>query len=309
MLNKRKFNMKNTILATMLALATTAASAQVTVYGRLSEFVDSTKTGTTTVKSVVNDSSRIGFKVEEKLGTGLTARVVVETSVAADDPKTGAATQLGDRQSTVGLASRLGSVDLGRKEHSEYLTMKAADPFGGATYASVSTDIVNERSKRIGDGAFLATTVGPVSVAYDRSMYSNPATVDATSWSLGGTIGPVTTAVARFSSGSDYTTLVTVSGQVAGLTLSTIQSEDKTGAVETKGRLYGVTVPVNNAVSVKGSYGTKTGLAAGDVTAYNVGVNYAFSKRTNMLVAYRSVDAGGTANDIKQVGIGLSHSF
>jgi len=301
--------MKNTILATMLALATTAASAQVTVYGRLSEFVDSTKTGTTTVKSVVNDSSRIGFKVEEKLGTGLTARVVVETSVAADDPKTGAATQLGDRQSTVGLASRLGSVDLGRKEHSEYLTMKAADPFGGATYASVSTDIVNERSKRIGDGAFLATTVGPVSVAYDRSMYSNPATVDATSWSLSGTIGPVTTAVARFSSGSDYTTLVTVSGQVAGLTLSTIQSEDKTGAVETKGRLYGVTVPVNNAVSVKGSYGTKTGLAAGDVTAYNVGVNYAFSKRTNMLVAYRSVDAGGTANDIKQVGIGLAHSF
>ena len=301
--------MKHTILATMLALATTAASAQVTVYGRLSEFVDSTKTGNTTVKSLVNDSSRIGIKAEEKLGTGLTARVVVETSVAADDPKTGAATQLGDRQSTVGLASRFGSVDLGRKEHSEYITMKTADPFGGANYASVSPDVINVRDKRIGDGAYLGTTVGPVNVTYDRSFYTNPATLEATSWSIGGKIGQVTTAVARFASGSDYTNVLTVSGRVAGVELSTIQSTDKTGTVETKGQFYGVTAPIDNAVSVKGSYGSKTGLAAGEVKAYNVGVNYAFSKRTNASVAYRSVNAGGTANDVKQVGLGLTHNF
>jgi predicted porin len=293
----------------MLALATTAASAQVTVYGRLSEFVDSTKTGNTTVKSLVNDSSRIGIKAEEKLGTGLTARVVVETSVAADDPKTGAATQLGDRQSTVGLASRFGSVDLGRKEHSEYITMKTADPFGGANYASVSPDVINVRDKRIGDGAYLGTTVGPVNVTYDRSFYTNPATLEATSWSIGGKIGQVTTAVARFASGSDYTNVLTVSGRVAGVELSTIQSTDKTGTVETKGQFYGVTAPIDNAVSVKGSYGSKTGLAAGEVKAYNVGVNYAFSKRTNASVAYRSVNAGGTANDVKQVGLGLTHNF
>ena len=301
--------MKNTILATMLALAATAASAQVSVYGRVSEFADSTKTGTTTVKSLVNDSSRIGFKAEEKLGTGLTARVVVETSIAADDPKTGASTQLGDRQSTVGLASRFGSVDLGRKEHSGYITMKNADPFGGGNYATINSDINNDRSKRIGDGAFVATNVGPVNVSYDRSMYTNPATAEATSWSLGGKIGPVTTAVARFASGADHTNVVTVGAQVAGLTLSTIQSKDKAGAVETKGQLYGVTAPLNNTVSVKGSYGIKTGLAAGDVKAYNLGVAYAFSKRTNVSVAYRNVDAGGTANDVKQVGLGLSHNF
>jgi predicted porin len=301
--------MKNTILATMLALAATAASAQVSVYGRLSEFVDSTKTGTTTVKSLVNDSSRIGIRAEEKLGTGLTARVVVETSIAADDPKTGASTQLGDRQSTVGLASRHGSVDLGRKEHSEYITMKNADPFGGGNYATINSDINNDRSKRIGDGMFLGTTAGPVNVSYDRSMYTNPATAEATSWSLSGKLGPVTTAVARFASGADHTNVVTVGAQVAGLTLSTIQSKDKAGAVETKGQLYGVTAPLNNTVSVKGSYGIKTGLAAGDVKAYNLGVAYAFSKRTNMTVAYRNVDAGGTANDVKQVGLGLAHSF
>jgi predicted porin len=302
--------MKKIVLATVLAVSALAASAQVTVYGRIATFVDSTKTGSTEVKSLVNDSSRIGFKAEENLGSGLSARVMVETTVAADDPKAGAATQLGDRQATVGLAGKLGSVDLGRKEHSEYLVMKAADPFGGATYASVSPDVINDRSKRIGDGVFLGTRLGPVTASYDRSMYTSPTTAEANSWSLGGNVGPVTAAVARFASGSDYTNMVTLSGQVAGFTVSTIQSEDKTGAVETKGRLYGVSAPVaKTPVTIKASYGTKTGLAAGEVKAYNLGVNYAFSKRTSALLAIREVNAGGTANDVKQYGVGLVHSF
>jgi predicted porin len=302
--------MKKIVLATVLAVSAVAASAQVTVYGRLAEFVDSTKTGTVKVNSLVNDSSRIGFKAEENFGGGMSARVVVETTVSADDPKAGAATQLGDRQSTVGLGSKFGSVDLGRKEHSEYITMKNADPFQGATYASVSPDVINIRDKRIGDGVFLGTTVGPVSASYDRSMYTSPTAVEATSWSVGGTYGPVTAAVARFAAANDYTNVVTVSGQVAGVTLSTIQSEDKAAGIKTTGRLYGVTVPVpGTQLSVKGSYGTKTGLAAGEVKAYNVGVNYAFSKRTNLLVAVREVNAGGTANDVKQYGVGLVHAF
>ena len=301
--------MKKIAIATLLAATTLVATAQVSVYGKISEFTDNTKTGTVKVNSLVNDSSRFGIKAEEKLGHGLSARVVVETSVVADDPKVGAATQLGDRQSTIGLSSTYGSIDLGRKEHSEYITMKNADPFGGANYASVSVDVVNVRDKRISDGTYLATSFGPVSATYDRSMYTAPATLEATSWSLSGKLGPVTTAVARFASGVDYTNVVTVAGKVVGVELSTIQTEDKTGIVKTKGHFYGVTAPVTGPLSVKVSYGNKTGLAAGEVKAYNVGFNYAFSKRTNAMFAYRTVDAGGKTNDVKQVGLGLSHSF
>ena len=302
--------MKKIVLATVLAVSAFTASAQVNLSGRIATFADSTKTGSATVNSLVNDASRIIVKAEESLGRGLTARVVVDTTVAADDPKAGSATQLGDRQATIGFGSKFGFVDLGRKEHSQYIVMKNADPFNGATYASVSPDVVNDRSRRIGDAVFLGTTVGPVSAYYDRSFYTSPTTAEATSWSLGGTVGPVTAAIARFETGADYTNMLTVSGQVVGVTLSTIQSEDKTGLVETKGQLYGVSVPVaKTPITLRGSYGIKTGLAAGDVKAYNLGVNYAFSKRTSVLVAVRDVNAGGTANDVKQYGIGVVHSF
>ena len=302
--------MKKIVLATVLAVSALSASAQVTISGRVAAFVDSTKTGSTEVNSLVNDSSRIIVRAEEKLSNGMSARVVLDTTVAVDDPKAGAATQLGDRQATIGLGSKFASIDLGRKEHSQYIVMKNADPFSGATYASVSPDVVNDRSRRMGDAVFVGANVGAVTAAYDRSMYTSPATAEATSWSLGGKVGPVTAALARFETGADYTNMVTLSGRVAGVTLSTIQSEDKTGAVETKGRLYGLSAPVaKTPVTLRASYGTKTGLAAGEVKAYNVGVNYAFSKRTSMLLAVREVNAGGTANDVKQYGVGLIHNF
>jgi predicted porin len=59
------------------------------------------------------------------------------------------------------------------------------------------------------------------------------------------------------------------------------------------------------AYTVKASYGdTNTA-----VKAYNVGAEYALSKRTDVLVSYRNVDKTGTANDIKQVGVGVTHRF
>jgi predicted porin len=58
-------------------------------------------------------------------------------------------------------------------------------------------------------------------------------------------------------------------------------------------------------ITAKASYG-KTNT---DVKAYAMGADYHFSKRTLMGVNYRNVDATGTTNDIKQVGVGVTHRF
>ena len=71
-----------------------------------------------------------------------------------------------------------------------------------------------------------------------------------------------------------------------------------------KGDLLGVAQSFG-AVTAKASYGrTNT-----EVKAYNVGLDYALSKRTQVGVAYRVVDLTGTTNDIKQVGVGITHRF
>ena len=107
--------MKKIALATLLAATTMVATAQVSVSGKISTFVDNTKVGAVSVTSLATDpTSNITFSATENIGGGLKARVVLDTSLAANDPTGGADTKLGNRQSTIGLANSLGSDDLGR---------------------------------------------------------------------------------------------------------------------------------------------------------------------------------------------------
>ena len=92
--------MKKIAIATILAAVSIAASAQVTVYGKMRMYEESVTVGSAAaVTSLTNDSSRLGFKGTEALGGGLSANFTVETTVGADAP---AATSLGDRTVIVG---------------------------------------------------------------------------------------------------------------------------------------------------------------------------------------------------------------
>jgi predicted porin len=45
------------------------------------------------------------------------------------------------------------------------------------------------------------------------------------------------------------------------------------------------------------------------IKAYNVGAEYAFSKRTTAQAVYRNVEGTTAAGDIRQVAVGLQHVF
>jgi len=292
--------MKKIAIATVLAVAAIAAQAQVTVGGKLSTWVDSTKTGTAaSLTSVTADpTSNITIRATEDLGSGLSARVVNDTKILANDPRA-ADSQIGDRQSTVGLASKFGSVDLGRNTHTAFNTIRDNDAFGGL-YGSVGTDIHNSRGSRISNGVFASVTpLKGVTASYDSAQ--NATGVNATSYGVTGAIGPVVASAARYTAGNDTTDVLSARGTIAKTTLFYTHSEDKGTAAKT-GNTYGVSQQLTNAVAVKASYGeTNTG-----VKAYALGGDYLFSKRTQVGVAYRKVD---TVADIKQIAVGLTHRF
>lgn len=296
--------MKKIVIAAVLAAASLGAIAQVTVYGRVGTYVDSTKTGTAaSASSITSDSSRIGFSAQENINRGLAATVVIETTVLSDDAKAGATTQLGDRQTTIGLVSKMGSVDLGRKEHAMFLTLKAADPFA-TIYGSSLVDIHNKRDSRIGDGVFLGTSVRNVGVAYDRGQSTVGGNIQ--SFSIGTNVGPARLSFARWEQGVEISDLYTAVGKFNNTTVYYAHSENKGAAAATN--RTGDSVAVRQQVgsfAVKASYGqTNT-----DIKAYSVGGEYNLSKRTDILVALRTVDGATASTDAKQYGIGIVHRF
>jgi predicted porin len=299
--------MKKITLAAVMALATMGASAQVTISGKYSAWGDSNKTGNTRASAMVTDpTSNIAVGVNENLGGGLSARAVVETTVGATNTVDGTRdTQLGDRQTTVGVASKLGSVDLGRNVHSQFLAITNNDAFG-TLYGSVAGDVHNLRGLRFSNGSFVATSLGPVTATWDRSNNAG-ATADQTAYSLGTKIGGFNVVAATFQQGTaEKSSVIGASTKFGNTNLFYSHSDNRSAtAGETKkGDLIGASQRIGS-VTAKASYGrTNT-----NVKAYNVGVDYHLSKRTEVGVAYRDVNKVGSANDVKQVGVGVTHRF
>ncbi len=293
--------MKKIVIAAALTVASLGAAAQTTVYGRMNATVDNTKTGAVRAESIVNDISHIGVRVQEDLGGGLQARAVIETSIGSQDPVNSAVTQLGDRQSTVGLANKLGSVDVGRNVHGVFTTLGAGDSFN-TLYGSIAGDVHDLRGLRLSNGAFARVTALPgVTLGVDRTYTASGA--EATVYSAGAKIGPVNAGVAQFEQGTEKSTVASANAAFGATSVFYSHSDNK-GFNTYRGDLVGVAQKLG-AYTVKASYGKTNS----DVEAYNVGAEYALSRRTNVLVSYRNVDYTGTANDVKQVGVGVTHRF
>ena len=294
--------MKKIAIATLLAATTLVATAQVKMTGKISEFVDTTKVGAASNTSLVTDpTSNITFSATENLGGGLKARVVLDTSLAANDPTGGPATKLGDRQSTIGLANSVGSVDLGRNLHSHFLAVTNNDAFG-TLYGSIAGDVHNLRGLRMSNGTFFAVTpVKGITATYDRTQTT--VGTEASSYSASATIMGVNAVVAQYSQGAEKSTVYGASAKLGGTKLFYTHSDDK-GVGAHKGDLFGASQAFG-PITAKASYG-KTNT---NVKAYALGADYNFSKRTLVGVNYRNVDATGTSNDVKQVGVGVTHRF
>lgn len=293
--------MKNTILATMLALATGVVSAQVAIGGKVSEWVDNTKTGATRATSLVTEpTSNFAFTATEKLGKGLTARAVVDTSFSGNSIG-GSGTQLGDRQGTVGLASAVGSIDLGRNVHSQFLAITNNDVFG-TMYGSVAGDVHNLRGLRMSNGTFVS--VNPVKgLTLTADNTHNATGGDASSYSASASAMGVNGTVATYTLGAEKSTVIGLSTKIGATTLTYTHSDDK-GARNSKGDLAGVAQSFG-PYTAKASFG-KTNT---DVKVYALGLDYNLSKRTAVGFAYSNVDATGTAHDVSKVGVGLTHRF
>ena len=293
--------MKKVLVALTLAVAG-VASAQVGIYGRVGTYLDNTKTGTAAaVQGMANDLSHFGIRATEDLGGGLKARATYETYIQANSPET-STTAFGDRQSTVGIAHQMGSVDLGRSVHTHFLAISNNDPFG-TLIGSSAADVHNLRGLRFSNAAFTSVNLGNVSASFDRST---GATTDPYAASLVAAVGPAVVTYARYEAGAETSDVLAARAKFGATTVYGIASDNKGVTANTnRGQLVGASHNLGGPITVKASYGR----IENGIKSYNVGAEYAFSKKTYAQVLYRNLEGTSAASDIRQVAGGLVVQF
>ena len=294
--------MKKIALATILAAASLAASAQVTVYGKLRAYEESVTVGSASaVTALTNDSSRLGFKGTEALGGGLSANFTIETGIGADAP---AATTLGDRTMQVGLSNKLGSVGVGRDKHTIARTLDNYDAMGNV-YGSSTAVIHAAQGSRLSNALFVsATPMAGLTVNYINSNSEAAGVNNAQAASIEFTRGPISATVASFDNGTTSTSTIygaKVKVEKTGTTVFATYSDDKVAGVTSSGKSIGVNHPVTGSLMALASYGTN------DTTkAFDLGATYSLSKRTMVHARYIKEDAAVTTT---KYALGMEHNF
>lgn len=309
--------MKKLLMVAALAISATAfAQSNATVSGEIRMFEDNTKVGNgPSVNRMLSDKSKIVFGASEALGSGLTARVLLDTSIAANDPKSGN-TQFGDRQSTIGLANSFGSIDFGRRKSTLNLMADSIDPFVNK-YGSTFNVVHNLQTTRLSNGVFIDTaSFGGLSGSYNYGQ-SNVAGVagttgvGATYKAFGGNVhyayqGEKQTGAKTNLLGVGYEYLPT--GTVLGYDHS--NSNTAISSARTQGNSFTVTQPVWTRLAARGTYGqSKTDGVDDNTKALSLGLVYSLSKRTTIEAAYTNVNAPGIVADTRSFGAGLTHAF
>lgn len=155
--------------AACLALfaTTTWAQSSVTIYGSLDQYFNYMhSSGGRTIKGTeegANLRSRLGFRVSEDLGDGLTARVVLESGINSKTGTSADSTRFFDRQAFVALGSpRWGEVRLGRQNGSIFFKGDFID-YGSRTLGSMVNNF-GVPSRFDNDLAYVSPRIGGVQV-------------------------------------------------------------------------------------------------------------------------------------------------
>lgn len=328
-------------LIVLAALASASPSfAQVTVYGIADMYAGKTNTAaagvnTSTGAGLTNggmDTSRLGFKVAEDLGAGMSAAVTYETTVS---PDAFTATSLGDRVATLALSSGAHSLTLGTQytPSLNYISCNSASDCHNQdqSYLGGNGSVTDRNSVSYGYNA------APLSIqvmnGFNEDGTSSAGSNASTHTSIGGsyTTGPLVIGAAIESNGSSGAgktasnlTAVSVTYDLGvlklGMMAGSLRNDGNTDGINKSGYGLSAGVPVGaNAVTLSYGVNTATGAAQNSTTtAYNLLYSHPLSKSTNLYTFYTNqtqdskaaLYTGGVANaTTTTLGLGARKSF
>jgi predicted porin len=294
--------------------------AQVTVSGKYAVAYTSTESAAGVKASGFGTTDGdVVFTAAEDIGAGMKAGASMAVQVRGRKADN---TTINGRDASVYLQGGFGRITLGSIEAGNGIVGRASagapviGQDGGVTLDGAGN--VDMASLSLPIGAVTATVmlIDSIGAPGAGGMQSAAATTDATLVGLAYAAGPISAGLDHTTfgknaaaAGTDSRTRVSASYNLGVATVGAgYQTKETFAGVSDNQMMVGVSVPMG-AITLGATYATKdSDTDAADASGYEVGMNYAFSKRTNMQVAYQSIglDAGDDATAFR---VRLMHSF
>lgn len=287
------------------ALAPAAHAVDVTPFGVLDYAVRSTD-GETSMVSGSWLTSRIGVKASEDIGNGLSAQVLLDGKLDANNGTVGRGDRFFNRESSVTLShTSLGSVKAGLYDltsASEVDTFVGFGNMGNFTHFMGRTELGWDRESGI---SYKSPNIAGVTVEVGHGSATatlpavNSVSATATVAGVGLIVGQETAGEAKqISVGARYDFVFAALG--AAYADDTAQD----GAKRTYKTVNG-SIPFGDGFALRGVYHVADASGV-ETDQYSVGVTKDFSKRTRLAAVYQD-NSGNSAKDFFQVQ--LIHRF
>lgn len=301
--------MKKLVLSSLIAATfSTAAMAQVTVYGVLDQALRTTKLdGADSASTMVSGSyvtSRIGFKGEEDLGNGTKVSFKLEGKLDGKDGTVGAGDDFFSREASVTLTTAAGSLLLGRADISASADI---DTFAGAgnfgNFANVSgVEYAGDRENTV---RYTSPDIAGATLQIGRALATDTV-AETDSASLIFDRGTFGVALGYDKTGDDTYTAVGVKANLGVASVGAMFGQ-RDATVKTDVMAVSAKVALGPTYAAHGLYSTNEVEGGDKVTTGAVGLSMTLSKRTMIVGAYQDTDKGASAGSLYQVG--LVHSF
>ncbi|MCB1760305.1 MAG: porin [Gammaproteobacteria bacterium] len=307
-----------TLAVAAALVAPMAASAETTLYGRLSTAVVTGDDDTDRAWDVETGTTRIGVKGGEDLGGGLKAIFQAEWSFTSDDgPGASTVGGLGNRLAYVGLSGGFGTVALGRQWTPYYGSVNKTDIFENAKSTNGANDYYIGLVRTGKAVAYVSPNFNglqaKVAVIADRATgLGTDDGVDGYNISLDYNNGPISVGASILEAKDTFTNDRWGVGASYnfGMFKLIAQYEDKddiAGAGAADSWAVGGEVYFGNN-TVKLVYGQMDPDGGDELDVWGVGLDHNFSKATKVYVEYTDSDNDSTI-DSNQLAIGLRHDF
>jgi predicted porin len=301
--------------ALVLAISSTYASADVTVYGKANVSVNNIDNGSDSQWEVNSNASRVGVKGSYEVSEGLEAIYQIEVEVQIDDGDKNGQT-FSQRNTYAGLKGRFGTVLVGKHDSPLKLAQGKIDRFNDQKLGDINNYMEGE--DRVSNlimyttPSFKGITLTAALVPGENAETNEDGLADGTSISLKYTHTAFNASVSHNSDiDSQDNTRFVAETKIADLALGFLwqSAENTDGSRDEDSVLVSAQYSLGNGYAIKGQYGMTDYNNNVEDTQLALGVDKKLNKNSKVFAFYSQIETNMDTSDLDKTSFAVGYEL